>query len=766
MDVGPDVVHGRPHLPDLSRLADLDRVGIDLGALADDLARSADPTRLDTGGAGGHPDGTTGGSRLDGRSGAGDGPVSRSERAFVDVAPPAQWGIPDGAHVASADVSGPSTASVDADGARLAGTATVDHQAVAGPGQVPTGPGSDPQAPVDRGTPEARAPGSDRGTPAVSRVDLLAPGPTGSGLSPGLRRPRVGLRRPRRGWHRPPPRPIRRQPNRPVLVSFPCRRRAPSRRRLRADHHRAQSGPAGPTPRPGAGEPRPDRSVGDGPGWRSRGTLTPDQVRAADALVQQARAAEPRITASVADIAQTAGGRLLGDTERLKPTDSVQRKLAEKLAGDVPLREALATMKDSVRYTIGLPHPAYAAGVETALSHLVEQGFRPVDFRSRWNGSGTGGHVTTWSDPHTSQLFEIQFHTDASYHATHATTTPSLAGLRLPAGPGDSTSGRHHPAFVPDGASAIRLPGDTPAADPLLAAAAAQRPDAEQPGAEQPGAEQPDAGSASRDEVDDWELADDEALELAYDTLLVTDAGLAFYAVDDDIREFATAVHPTDGFVTIDLHGAPDSFEIDGFLLSPEQFAGALRHLRDQGLLELPSGVGIKLMSCDTAVGGPDSAAATLARELGVVVVAPDQPVWTTRNGEEIVSSATLVDGRWAPTDPPDGDWHAFDATGDEIPLNADSVADNPSSRAAEAADGHWEDAGDGRWDGAAVRASDPTASDGMRASWAHDEWPIGADGRPRRRRPVASGAGQRSRRPRPSIDVCRRCGPVGGLTR
>jgi hypothetical protein len=449
------------------------------------------------------------------------------------------------------------------------------------------------------------------------------------------------------------------------------------------------------------------------------GTLTPDQARAADALVQQARAVEPRITASVADVAQAAGGRLVGDTCRLKSADSVRRKLAENLAGDVPLREAVATMKDSVRYSIGLPDAGYTAGVETAIRHLVEQGFRPADFRSRWDGPGTGGLFTTWSDPHTGQLFEVQFHTDASYQATHA-SAPSLAGLRL-AGPGDVTIGRHHPISVPDGASAIRLPEGAPAFDPLLDPLTTV-------------VEQPDAESTSRDEVDDWELADDEALELVYDTLFVTDAGLAFYAVDDDIREFAAAVHPTDGFVTIDLHGAPDSFEIDGFMLSPQQFAGALRHLRDQGLLELPPGAGIKLMSCDTAVGGPASAAATLARELGVVVVAPDQPVWTTRSGEEIVSSATLVDGRWTPTDPPDGDWHAFDAVGHEIPLDSGSVADNHSSRAGNAADGRWDDAGDGRWDDAGDGRWDDAAvraSDGTRASWAHGEWPIGPDGRP-----------------------------------
>ena len=708
--LGPDLVHGRPHLPDLSRLADVDRVGVDLGALADDLVRSADPTRPRTAGAGVYRTEMSGGPRADGsgRYGSWIGAALRTEgsstshhrrsgasRTVRRRRPPMCSGRP------------PNRSTRTQRGWPEPRRSTTSRRR--GRASFSTGLGPDPQAPVDRGTSEPRAMGSDRGTPPVSRVDLLAHTRRGRPLA-ARRRPRPGLGPLGGRWARAgmsagtaPPHPATPAPAGRGVSSVPPAVTG--------------SGHAGPAPRPDAGDVGPDGSVGDRPSLRPRGTLTPDQARVADALVQRARAAEPRITASVAEIAQAAGGRLLGDTNRLKSADSLQRKLAEKLAGDVPLREAMATMKDSVRYSIGMPDAAYTAGVETAIRHLVEQGFRPADFRSRWDGSGTGGLFTTWSDPHTGQLFEVQFHTDASYHATHA-TAPSLVGLRLPADPGDVTIVPDHPISVPDGATGIRLPEDTPALDPHLDPLTAV-------------VEEPGGDSASRDDVDDWELADDEVLELVYDTLLVTDAGLAFYAVDDDIREFATAVHPTDGFVTIDLHGAPDSFEIDGFLLSPEQFAGALRHLRDQGLLELPPGAGVKLMSCDTAVGGPASAAATLARELGVVVVAPDQPVWTTRSGEEIVSSSTLVDGRWAPTDPPDGDWHAFDANGDEIPLEAGSGADNPSSRAGDAADGRRDVVGDRRWDDNARRASEGTASDGMRSSWANSEWPIGPDPRP-----------------------------------
>src|SRR5690606_734237 len=120
------------------------------------------------------------------------------------------------------------------------------------------------------------------------------------------------------------------------------------------------------------------------------------------------------------------------------------------------------------------------------------------------------------------------------------------------------------------------------------------------------------------------------------------------------------AILPEEGFITLDLHGSPKGFQIDDYLISPEQFVGALRALQSDGILVLPEGHGIKLLSCDTAAGGDASPAARLARGLGVEVIAPDRPVWTRLDGEEVVATPVLVDGDFLPTDPPDGGWDRF----------------------------------------------------------------------------------------------------------
>jgi hypothetical protein len=176
---------------------------------------------------------------------------------------------------------------------------------------------------------------------------------------------------------------------------------------------------------------------------------------------------------------------------------------------------------------------------------------------------------------------------------------------------------------------------------------------------------------------------DAQALDLARAHISATDAGFSFYPAGEQIRTFAEAVHPAEGYLTLDLHGSPDAFRIDDKILTPEQFGRTLRQLIDDGVIDLPEGTSIKLLSCDTAAGGNQSAAARLARELGVEVIAPDRAVWTALDGSEFVASPVVIGGSWMPTFPPDGDWHRFSASGVEIPFGPDvsSAPEAPGAR-------------------------------------------------------------------------------------
>ncbi len=168
------------------------------------------------------------------------------------------------------------------------------------------------------------------------------------------------------------------------------------------------------------------------------------------------------------------------------------------------------------------------------------------------------------------------------------------------------------------------------------------------------------------------ELTDAAVDDLVHQTAFATDAGVAFYVEGDTTRDFARAVEPTDGYVTVDLHGGRDGFYIDGHRLTPQQLARTLHELHAAGYFELPDGTGIKLLSCDTGFDGLESPAAALARELGLPVIAPDQVVWTSMEGQEIVSSVVAFGGYVIPKYPPDGAWHRFEPDGTEGRLDFD----------------------------------------------------------------------------------------------
>jgi hypothetical protein len=126
---------------------------------------------------------------------------------------------------------------------------------------------------------------------------------------------------------------------------------------------------------------------------------------------------------------------LEGLAHRLKDADSLRRKVAADLIDD-PSRsvdDVLARVKDSVRYTICAPEAAYADTVNGAVQGLRDRGFVlvPKAWKDFWGKPGYQGINSTWRDPASGQLFEVQFHTPASFEVK-TITHPVYQRLRLP----------------------------------------------------------------------------------------------------------------------------------------------------------------------------------------------------------------------------------------------------------------------------------------------------------------------------------------------
>jgi hypothetical protein len=116
---------------------------------------------------------------------------------------------------------------------------------------------------------------------------------------------------------------------------------------------------------------------------------------------------------------------LIGFEHRLKSRDRIKEKVAEQMASQPELSadEALATVKDKIRFTFCYTEERYTNGVEADLARLEERGFDQVERRNSWSSDQYKGINSWWREPATGLLFEMQFHTLISFEAkqlTHA----------------------------------------------------------------------------------------------------------------------------------------------------------------------------------------------------------------------------------------------------------------------------------------------------------------------------------------------------------
>lgn len=113
---------------------------------------------------------------------------------------------------------------------------------------------------------------------------------------------------------------------------------------------------------------------------------------------------------------------LVGLEYRLKGQDRIKEKVSEDmLYKGQPPEEALANVKDSVRYTFQYPEDSYSQEVRDDLARLKDAGFLEVELRNTWSSDYYRGINSRWREPKTGQLFEIQFHTRTSFEAKQLT---------------------------------------------------------------------------------------------------------------------------------------------------------------------------------------------------------------------------------------------------------------------------------------------------------------------------------------------------------
>jgi hypothetical protein len=163
--------------------------------------------------------------------------------------------------------------------------------------------------------------------------------------------------------------------------------------------------------------PSPEVSDGDGGGH-----LDPEANAEVEAGCGRIREiGENVITPAMRAIeAEDPDRHLIGLEHRLKGTERLKEKVASALEEQPGLtpRQALSAVPDAIRFTLGYSDERYTAGVAADLERLTASGCELAKpLKNSWESDQYKGINSQWREPSTGQLFEVQFHTQASFEA-------------------------------------------------------------------------------------------------------------------------------------------------------------------------------------------------------------------------------------------------------------------------------------------------------------------------------------------------------------
>jgi hypothetical protein len=177
----------------------------------------------------------------------------------------------------------------------------------------------------------------------------------------------------------------------------------------------------------------------DPPGsWRGRGDQYPgpEQNPEADRLIADLRRPEKEVTTLLKQIEHDNphGGVLVGLEHRLKGTNRLKEKIADKSTADLALSlgDVASKINDAVRYTFCFGGDEYVGGCKDIRQRLESAGHKMMPSTNRWlDDPEYKGINTRWQTPEGGR-FELQFHTRESFYAKEHLTHRSYDRIRKP----------------------------------------------------------------------------------------------------------------------------------------------------------------------------------------------------------------------------------------------------------------------------------------------------------------------------------------------
>lgn len=164
---------------------------------------------------------------------------------------------------------------------------------------------------------------------------------------------------------------------------------------------------------------------------RQRGKLTDSEVHKcvfyANALFEEAAAAEPQITKDVIRSVSSSGGNMYGLENRLKQPTSLAAKIgSDAKEDDISFEASASGIKDAIRYTVVADDKSFVDNYIRVKSALEQKGYSEIRCKNYFalykNGEARHKAVQcVWQDKN-GQPFEIQFQTLMSQAAKELKT--------------------------------------------------------------------------------------------------------------------------------------------------------------------------------------------------------------------------------------------------------------------------------------------------------------------------------------------------------
>lgn len=165
--------------------------------------------------------------------------------------------------------------------------------------------------------------------------------------------------------------------------------------------------------------------------------------KAVDEVAARAKAAEPKITADLFQLAERMGGDInflrpdgaRALDMRLKSRESLNRKIRDGAeAAKMTYAEKAAEIKDAVRYTMLVDPGKYTNAYQGTIDSLRQQGYTVAesDIKNYWPDGNVYRGLNVAATSPDGQRFELQFHTPDSLRTKEVTLHPIYEEVRDP----------------------------------------------------------------------------------------------------------------------------------------------------------------------------------------------------------------------------------------------------------------------------------------------------------------------------------------------